>query len=229
MLLLSLSIVSAFLAGWAILAARWQTAALTALCLLTVFDLWRANIAYLHLTPTEAYDYPVTPGIAYLQNQVGTFRVLTARRGYFDWQLPPNFAAVFGLFDVGGYDSVYPRRYADFMRAIDQSGPAVPPAIVLSASSWQSPLLDLLNVGYAIAPDDFTAPGWVRVYDSDLRIYKRTQPLPRAWIASRADTLTDESSILERLAARDFDPRQTVILEQTPSEPMGDVEVWISG
>ena len=79
----------------------------------------------------------------------------------------------------------FPRRYVDFLGAIDRAGPAVPPAIVLSASSVRSPLIDLLNVKYALMPNAEAGPGWERVYDADLRIYQRTEMLPRVWLAAR--------------------------------------------
>ena len=73
---------------------------------LTVGDLWWFNSPFRHTTST-AYDYPVTAGVAWLQTHAGQSRVLSVRRSR-DWQLIPNYAAVFGLFDVGGYDSVFP-------------------------------------------------------------------------------------------------------------------------
>lgn len=97
--------------------ARRSSAVWLIMIVLTVGDLWWFNAPYRHTTST-AYDYPVTPGIAWLQAHAGQARIVSVRRTR-DWQLAPNYAAVFGLFDVGGYDSVFPRRYLDFLGAID--------------------------------------------------------------------------------------------------------------
>ena len=203
-----------------IVLARRMAAVWLILLALLVGDLWGFNAPYRHTTST-AYDYPVTPGIAWLQTHAGQARIVSVRRAR-DWQLAPNYAAVFGLFDVGGYDSVFPRRYLDFLGAIDRAGPAAPPAIVLSASAVQSPLIDLLNVKYALMPDEDAGPSWERVYDADLRVYQRTDMLPRVWLAAQAEVIRDEAAVLQRLSAADFDPRATVVLEQTPVEALGE-------
>jgi len=200
--------------------ARRATVMWLMLLALVVGDLWWFNEPYRHTTST-AYDYPVTAGIAWLQAQAGQARVRSVRRTS-DWQLRSNYAAVFGLFDAGGYDSVFPRRYVDFLAAIDRGGPVMPPAIVLSASTVQSPLIDLLNVNYALMPDDDAGPGWKRVYDADLRVYQRTDPLPRVWLVPKAEVIHDEAVVLQRLSANDFDPHTSVVLEQTPVEALGD-------
>jgi len=80
----------------------------------------------------------------------------------------------------------------------------------------------LLNVKYALMPDADAGPGWGRVYDVDLRVYERTSMLPRVWLAARAEVINDEASVLTRLNAADFDPRTSVVLDQTPLEPLGD-------
>jgi uncharacterized membrane protein YfhO len=139
----------------------------------------------------------------------------------FDWQLKPSASAMYGLNDVGGFSSVYLRRYVEFLGQIDASGPSVPLGILLGAGQFNSPLVDLLNVKYALSPADVQAPGWSRVYDADLRIYQRRDPLPRAWIASTAEMITDDATILTRLAQPGFDPRQTVMVEQPPLESLG--------
>jgi uncharacterized membrane protein YfhO len=149
------------------------------------------------------------------------FRILTTRREHFDWTLKPNLPVMYGLNDVAGFASVYMRRYAEFLRQIDTNGSQFTVELDLGVTQFGSPLADLLNVKYAISGDELSVPGWQRIYDGELRIYQRTAPLPRAWIASTAQVVNDDAAILAKLARPDFDPRQTVIVEQAPLEPPG--------
>lgn len=199
----------------------WGRFALAGLCALTLVDLWISGVTYQRPVSTQYY-YPLTPGIQMLQDDRDLFRIVTTRGvDWSTWSLRPDTASLFGLNDVGGYDSVYPRRYAEFMQRIAKSGPAFVAGGYLSPNHFDSPLIDLLNVKYALAYDRPVVPGWEVVHRGDLRIYRRTDPLPRAWIASQAQVIQDDSASLDRLTQPDFDPRQTVILEQAPVEPLG--------
>jgi hypothetical protein len=62
-----------------------------------------------------------------------------------------------------------------------------------------------------------------------LRVYQRRDPLPRAQIAATAEVITDDATILTRLAQPGFDPRQTVIVEQQPQEPLGVASTYPVG
>ena len=221
LILALLLVFSTGLLGLAIVSTRWKGAAAAGICVLTLADLWFAGANYQRPISTSYY-YPSTPGVEFMRKDSGLYRVLTTRRSHFDWQFKPNLPAMFGLNDVDGFDSVYLRRYVEFLQQIDLTGPPFPQTIDLGPSQFASPLVDLLNVKYAVSPDDVNAPGWQRVYDADLRVYQRTQPLPHVWIASQAQVMTDDAAILGTLARPDFDPRQTVIIEQTPAEPLGD-------
>ena len=103
------------------------------LAVLAGTDLLAANWGY-NRTAAIRQVYPVTPGIAYLQQHAGTDRVLALNHG---WSiegnrpppaiLPPNTATVYGLNDVAGYDSLLTRRAFRFMRRVGrraQPGPA---------------------------------------------------------------------------------------------------------
>ena len=129
---------------------------------------------------------------------------------------------MYGLQDVGGYDSQYLRRYVEFIKAIDRSGPPEPDSNVLAPSHFDSPLVDLLNVKYALTLNKVKVEGWELIVKEGMRIYQRSSPLSRAWIAAQAEVIGDDAAILDRLARPDFDPQQTVVLEQTPIEPPGE-------
>ena len=199
---------------------RWGRYALAGVCVLTLVDLWQIGAAYQRPISTQYY-YPPTKAITLMTQDNDLFRVMTTRK-IGAWALVPNLPSMFGLQNVGGYDSQYMQRYVDYMKEIDASAPATPGAILLSPSNFNSPLIDLLNVKYAVTLDKTKLPGWTLISKEGMRVYLRTQPSPRAWIASQAEVIKDDQAILPRLRSSEFDPRQTVILEQTPAEPLGE-------
>ena len=87
-------------------------------------------------TSPAADVYPVTPGIAYLQTHgadaliaplnrgwsLGLFRKLPPRGAV----LPPNSLTVYGLHDIGGYDSLFPRASRDTIREATGNDPTPP-------------------------------------------------------------------------------------------------------
>jgi hypothetical protein len=52
------------------------------------------------------------------------------------------------------------------------------------------------------------------VYDREVKIYRNNDVLPRAFVVSRAEFLTDKNAILARLTRPDFDSSRAVILEE---------------
>ncbi len=134
----------------------------------------------------------------------------------------PNLPTMFGLSDVGGYDSVYPLRYLTYKRQIDEVGPPLPETNILAPSEFGSPLVDLLNVKYALTSKKVSnRPGWNLISKAGIFTYARSRPMPRAWIASRAQVISEKATILARLSSPKFDPYKVVLLEQTPMEPLG--------
>jgi hypothetical protein len=211
------------------LSRRWGQWALAGLCVLTLIDLWLLSETYQRPISTQ-YDYPATPGIQFMMDDPDRFRVLSIKSpDWFKWELRPNLPPLYGLQDVGGYDSVYLQRYANYLQRIDPTGPPSTSSNYLEPGRFDSPLVDLLNVKYALSTDKVQAAGWEVAYKDDLRIYRRTQLMPRAWIAAQAEVVPDDNAILDRLTGPGFDPHQTVVLEQTPIEPLGEAAASPAG
>ncbi|CAG0934838.1 hypothetical protein TFLX_03700 [Thermoflexales bacterium] len=211
------SIVLSIGIGW----RRWGTLVLASVCGLTLIQLWPLAAAYQQPVSTRYY-YPTTPAIDRLTQDQDLFRILTTRGDWFGWPFKPDLPALYNLQDVGGYDSQYLQRYVEYTQAIDRSGQPVAGSNLLAPSHFDSPLVDLLNVKYAITLNKVKAAGWELIAKEGMRIYQRSNPLPRAWIAAQAEVIGDDAAILDRLVTPDFDPRQTVVLEQVPSEPLGE-------
>lgn len=162
--------------------------------------------------------YPVTPSIAFLQQQPGPFRVVQdARRGFFVNDLQP-----FGIQEIGGYSNVYPERVNKLMSFIE-FGPAALEGRLFDRwvmfSKITNPLLDVLNVKYVL-----TAPGirlpengrYKLVFDQEITIYENLRALPRAFAVHRPVLLRDAGAIISYMGSGTFDPRSEVILEEAP-------------
>ncbi len=196
---------------------HWGRSAVVGVFALTLIDLWRVGADYQRPMST-AYYYPSTPAIEMMLDDKSFFRVLSVRR---DWQLMPNLSAMVGLSDVGGYDSVYPNRYLTYIRQIDKTGPPHPYTNNLAPSEFGSPLVDLLNVKYALTSKKVDLPGWTLISKAGMRVYARSRPMPRAWIASQAHVVSGKATMLERLSTPNFNPYKVVLLERPPIEPLG--------
>lgn len=83
-----------------------------------------------------------------------------------------------------------------------------------------SHLLGLWNVKYIIlkagAPNP--DPDWLTlVYDGEVRLYRYSGFLPRAWLAEEATVLPGDDSVYARLLDPRLDPRRTVLLTAEPA------------
>jgi hypothetical protein len=206
---------------------RWGRYALAGVCVLALADLWPIGAAYQRPMSTQYY-YPLTPDIVQMTQDNDLFRVMTTRK-IGAWPFVPNLPSMYGLQDVGGYDSQYMQRYLNYIKEIDASAPAARGTMLLSPSHFDSPLIDLLNVKYAVTLDKIKLPGWGLISKEGMRVYMRTEVLPRAWIASQAEVIEDSRAIFSRLESAEFNPRQTVILEQPPDEPLGEASLTPAG
>jgi uncharacterized membrane protein YhaH (DUF805 family) len=108
---------------------RGAGAALCALLALADLALWGGGY---NLTSPPGDVYPETPGLAFLRQNAGNAPVAVLNR---NWTLgaapppgaalPPNSLTVYGLNDVGGYDSLFPKAYKD---AVAQAGGGAEPS-----------------------------------------------------------------------------------------------------
>jgi hypothetical protein len=207
------------IAGWLLLGLRvkwrpWLRSALAA-CLLADL-LWFAYGRSAQCDP--ALYYPRIPALEELA-KAAPGRVI----GYSC--LPAILAQTHGLRDIRGYDAVDPARLIDLLAiAADPRFPLVPYALTQRLTPrinvtppglvQLSPLLDMLNVRYIIfrgSPPpglrpDFSSPDyWVLINGN---------ALPRVFVPVQVETVGGDQQRLEKLAAVDFNPRQTAYVER---------------
>jgi hypothetical protein len=164
---------------------------------LVVFDLFSLNQGH-DLERAKARDrFQVTAPIRFLQQQPAPFRV------WADQTLPGNYGCVWDLEDTGGISPLQLQRYQDLRQRLPGD-----------RARW------LLNVQYAVTwehvlpdgelMDEFSNP------DEDVYFFRIRDPGPRAYVVYDAEVEPDDSRVLQRLASTDFDPRQTVLLAESP-------------
>ncbi|MBM4430207.1 MAG: YfhO family protein, partial [Chloroflexi bacterium] len=155
------------------------------------------------------------PVVAFLRQDEDLWR-LTTFDPTGDKPLNANAGMIFDLADVRGYDSIIARQYVEYMQLIEPQGELLYNRIapLSRTSSLDSPLLDLLNVKYVLTTQEIDSPGYTLVYDQELRVYRNDDYLPRAFVVPNAQVVADGAARREVLSQ--FDPRQTVVLEQAP-------------
>lgn len=186
-------------------------------------------------TPSELV-YPKTPAIEFLQAQDGIFRIGAAPNTLYEgrptgpysryrddhgWYLSssqpiltPNTAALFGLQDIRGYESVYSLRYSQYMAKID--GRETPFGALLTPQTVTHPMLDALNMRYVLAVEPLDDPALTLVYDGEILIYENLKALPRVHLYAEYTVLADADAVLAALASPDYDPKTDLFFETDP-------------
>lgn len=159
----------------------------------------------------------VSPAVKYLQADKGLFRV--CRFGPTK-VLYPNLPTVYGLQDVGGYDSIILTNYVRYLEAVEPQYMLIY-NIVLGfdrRTSLNSPLLELLNIRYMLTASRINHPNWELVFEDGVRIYRNRHEMPRAFLVHRAERAASLEEAIGRLKSRGVDPATTAVLENPPAE-----------
>lgn len=186
--------------------------------LLLIYDLTVFSLNFNSLVPREM-EYPPTPGLKFLQHDKELFRCMG-----FSGIVMDNVLSPFNIEDIGGYASVFPRRYADYIFISQKASEGELPKRYpnyLMLKNWKSPLLDLINMKYVLLPKaaDIGDDKFKLVYDGEMRIFENKGAFDRIFFvpeylfcASKDDTLKH----LRNFSAEDF--RRRVILEDMPEQ-----------
>ncbi|MCL4458521.1 MAG: YfhO family protein [Chloroflexi bacterium] len=242
-ILLSLSFLMATITLLATLAKgviRPNRFAILALTLLVV-DLFSSGMRY-NPSIDKRLAYFETESTRFLSADPSPYRIVRYGDELLSAPLASNTAMVYKIADSQGYDSFLPKRYLEFRNLIENDrGYAYWSGRIKNLSAYRSltsPLLDLLNVKYVLSsqplptasvqhnPSD-TATRETHsarklgdrlqlVFAKEIYIYLNQNYFPRAFIVHHAEIIGDKPAILTRLTDPQFDPGQTVILEEEP-------------
>ncbi|HTY09023.1 MAG TPA: YfhO family protein [Candidatus Edwardsbacteria bacterium] len=190
----------------------WWTAAAA---LVIFLELWRVDSHFIKLVPPPDQYFAKDEVVSALQKDHGLYRV---------WPLQVhqsgNYLTLFGLQTVGGEHPNPLRRYNEFVGAAE--GRTLPDFHNLV----QYPrFLDILGVKYLLMQSPVNHPDFVlsdSCYGGQVRIYRNTKALPRAWLAGSCEVIAADDRILARMQRPDFDPARTVVLERQPAGFSGD-------
>jgi hypothetical protein len=222
-----LLLVLPFIRRW----SRWGAGMVAAACLLFVgLDPGQANRSFnTHADP--AWLNLEAPSIRFLQDDIGPFRIGRFRCGPV---LHPNLPVLYGLQDVGGYDSIILSDYSRYLGAIEDQRSLWYNQVVefREPASLDSPLLSLLNIRYLMTREQGSIhhPDWELAFEGSIRIYRNLRERPRAFVVHRTRAVLDLDESLRLLSSGQVDPGHTALVEgtsgnvptltaETPDEP----------
>jgi hypothetical protein len=185
----------------------WLTAVLIAI---TWLDLaWTG--AAINTTAPASWLEPIPPAVEYLQSQPGIFRVVATHQ-----ILNPNVSMLTHLEDVRGYDPLAVQRYTVLLAGLDGYAPAHYHNYFVHLDD---PRLDLFNATYGLSRTPPMNARWQPVFDdpSGVTVYRNRTALPRAYLVYTAEVVENAEQSLARTLAPSFDPRQSVVLEESPA------------
>lgn len=169
---------------------------------------------------------PTHPLVKVLKDKTQPDRVF----GFGEANIKTNFATNFRFFDPNYVDPLFNKRYAqlisyantkNFPPPLRRSDIEIANDLVIDKSSdfSRKRLLNLLGVKYLIVKKGETKNifGQKTFWeDANWAVKTNSDSLPRAYIVSNFEILTDQKSILKRLFDKTFDYRKKVILEEKP-------------
>ncbi len=203
--------------GLALLLARarpgWCTAIAVALVALAVVDALHFAHGWAPMGPERAVIPPRTPAVAFLEEHRADGRIVGLQRA-----MPNDWALVYGLEDVRGYDPPQPtRRMLGMWRLVNPSQKGWVTLDVLALDEERLRVLSALGARWIVTDprarldDDL---GLRTAYEGpDARILDNAGVAPRAVVPARVLVAADDRAARARIVEAGFDPRTTAVIE----------------
>lgn len=212
---------------------NFKTLSFVIILLLTVFDLFYFFHKITPFSPPESV-YPKTQVLEYLK----TIQGINRSWGYGSAYMDANIQTLEKNFSTNGYDALHIKRYGELLSSsnfgkISKSISGSNADIIqgygesdLRNNYHRKRLLDLLGVKYILnkvnpesnfLPDYKTFPGdsYKLVWQKGAwQIYENTKAFPRFYLASDYIVETDKQKIVSLIFDKDFNIRETLILEE---------------
>ena len=193
-----------------------HASALAIVLLILDLSLWGQFSGWRSSPKPGGENFVEPPAIVFLKQQQAVrppFRVLTLfpPADSFYPSLQHDHYMLYGLQNAAGYDAFALQRYSNFTGGIKEWGELIDPSRQLS----EDKVLDLLNVQYLIAKrtsdgrmhsgtnsidENTLSEHWrLAALFGDVAVYENTHPQPRAWLATQAVVIADESEMLKTI------------------------------
>ena len=169
------------------------------------------------MTYTEKeFIYPTTPVIKKLQQLSADYGRFASTPGS---TIESNFATYYGLYDLSGYDALYPRRIGELVWAAQNNGQPVADfsrstvVTPVNPSSARDNLWNLAGVRWIINKDDLLSehpgqrsndlsPDFKLIWEKDKwQIYENTNAFPRAFFTADSQWLGEDGNLIEKILA----------------------------
>jgi hypothetical protein len=206
---------------------KWlRTGIICVMLAATAFDLLRFAIKWMPFDPRQ-YVYPEVKSLTYLQSRIGNDRV-------FGNIGSGEVGTEFRIPLVEGYDAVYQARYGEFINAVSK-GYVYPTGRSVvqfdKNGAYKTEALQLLGIKYIYHRFSDGRNSWVFPYweyladgsmhqvysDEKYEIFEYKNGYPRAFLASSYTVKTTDKDIIDTLFAKDFDRRNSLVLEEKPA------------
>jgi len=180
---------------------------------LTLFDLLRFADKFTPFT-SEAYLFPQTKSLAFLQMNIGDYRIMTTDSRI----LPPNFSILYHLSSVDVYDPLYVQRYGEFIAAMERNTPNISGPFgfnrILTPHNYQSPLRNLLGVRYIVSLSSLPDDSLKKVFtEGQTQIYQNKSVLPKAFFVKKTIGANGKQDAINKLFAHENDLGNIAITE----------------
>jgi len=211
---------------------------LICLLILNIFDLLRL-FGKFNPFINSGLVFSETPILKFLQKGNGINRFW----GYGHGSIEANFATYYKLFSPDGYDPLYPKRYGEFIQSSKdgkiikefnnstRSDAVIAPGYgkeELPLNNYRLKVLDLLGVKYILdrmengsTEKTFSKDRFNLIYQKDgWKIFENLKVAPRMFLTSNYKIFDSDIEFEKLFFASDFNPSQTVLLENDISNKL---------
>lgn len=191
---------------------------------ITIFDSYRFAAKWMPFESRELL-YPQEESLRFLGSRIGNDRVFG--------NVGNEVGGTFRLPLIEGYDALYQGRYAQFINATSNGivSPGSRSTVQFNKQGqYKSEALQLLGVRYIYhrlsdGRKIWAFPYWEYPADSEMKqiyydtkyeVFEYKKAYPRAFLASAYLVRKGDQQIVETLFAKDFNRRETLVLEEKP-------------
>lgn len=197
--------------------ARFKKGLFVILLVIVILDLLRfAN----KFTPFSdgIYFYPPTSIIAFIQKNIGSQRIMSID----DRILAPNITTQYKIQNLGGYDPLYLKNFAEMIVASERQSDDVglPYGFnrIISPKNIESKIIDLLGVKYVLSIGDITSEKFKLVAtEGSTKLYENIEAKERAFFVSEVKVVSGQDESIRSIL--DLDLEKTAVVRE-----LGDLE-----